>query len=160
MPFIRRWSTCSGTRISSDLPRSRPCWSPRYRYYYYYYYRVDPSYRPEGVNTRYIEYPAVPVLAAQPFRRVPQRGVEAVACGWSRSGHQGRRNSRAGFGSVRPPGGALRPTRSRPCPADGAIDTAIASLSARNWQKVADETIEICREVRSPKAVGRESRSG
>jgi glycosyltransferase involved in cell wall biosynthesis len=36
----------------------------------------------------------------------------------------------------------------------------IASLSARSWQKVADETFEVCREVMSPKAVGRESKSG
>lgn len=35
-----------------------PMLVPRYRYH-----RVDPSYRPEGVNTRYIEYPAVPVLS-------------------------------------------------------------------------------------------------
>ena len=35
-----------------------PLLVPRYRYH-----RVDPSYRPEGVNTRYIEYPAVPVLS-------------------------------------------------------------------------------------------------
>ena len=30
---------------------------PRYRYH-----RIDPDYRPDGVSTRYVEYPAIPVL--------------------------------------------------------------------------------------------------